>query len=317
MSKSKRAAAAPRAKKARAATAVAEHEIEVAPSAESEEPARYSWKQLAKKIQPASKQELEQFAINVPVASLVELGATVRSERILTDGLRWLGQIVAFWTKLDKEGREAFVGFSDQRLRVLSSMLLALKSAVERNSAAPNLELDHAAAVSRADAAYKRGQRLRALTVRALEQAASSEASLAPQIVEANTSAQSPVELIKTLRSLATLVKKSLANESLRAQLEADGVHSGLVKRLTDIAAELKNGVDSNGAHGSKPVPQSEIDQLDGECLLTMKLVRAVFAEAKLSDPRVPTLTPLSTRSALGLRTDSTPSADEKQPPTP
>lgn len=316
MTSSKRGTAAPRVKKASAA-AVAAPEIEVARGAESDEPARYSWTQLAKKIQPASKQELEQFAIKVPVASLVELGATVRSERILTDGLRWLGQIVLFWTKLDNEGREAFVGFSDQRLRVLYSRLLALKSAVERNSAAPDLEVDHVAAVSRADAAYKRGQRLRAITVRALEQAASSEASLAPQIVEANTSAQTPVELIKTLRSLATLVKKSLANESIRAQLEADGVHSGLVKRLSDIAAEIERGADSKGAHGSKPVPQSEIDRLDGECLLTMKHVRAVFAEAKLSDPRVPTLTPLSTRSALGLRADSAAGADEKQPPTP
>jgi hypothetical protein len=277
--------------------------VERAEALPNDAPARYTWEQLAAKIGDASEQEFEDFSVNVSTADLVKQGATVRSERILTDGLRWIGQIYQFWSKLKPAERAEFIGFSDARMRVLFARLRALKSAVARNAAAPNHAAALAKAVREAEETYRRGQRSRRRLVSALVQAAQSDASLAAQVAAANQPASDAAQLAKTLRALADVARAATASRAVatHGQLQRDGVTDAWLDQLVALAAALEAAAGTGGKASEKPIPQSEIDRLDGVCLLVLQDVRRVFAAAQEEDPRVPTLVPLATRSVFGM----------------
>jgi hypothetical protein len=288
-----RTAPAARAKKAPGVTAA-----EVAAS--SGEPARYTWVELKKRIGEPSAEELEVYAVHVPDEELVKAGATVKSQRLLTDGRRWLGQLWPYWSKLSADDKQNILGFSDARLRVTLAHFLALDSAIRSNESAPNVAIDHARVVAEADARYRKGQREREAFAAALRGAVTSDASIAAQLAAANTPATNASDLAATLRNLAALALAAVGPTSNAARaLRADGFTDARIEALSTLAGELDRDASRGGAGGARPVSQAEIDRLDGVCIAHMQHIRSVFRTAKKSDPRVPTLQAIATRSVF------------------
>ncbi len=315
MTKAKKATRATRTRAVDARNAPIEAAKPAALAEPQAEPARYTWEQLAAKIAAPSEAEAKAFAVTVSTAELTKQGATVRSERILTDGRRWLGQIYPYWSKLTPVEKTDFIGFSDARLRVLFAQFVALKEAVAKNSAAPSHAADFAKVVAQAEATYKRGQLVRARIVRALTQAALSDPSLKAQVDAANTAAQDAAQLAKTLRAVIDVARGAVAHTLTGVQLTHDGLSPARLDELSKLVVELESAAGIGGKAGGKPVSQSEVDRLDGICLLAMQSVRSVFAAAQEEDPRVPTLVPLATRSVFGLSSGH--GTDEQPAPSP
>lgn len=272
----------------------------------SETPAKRTWEELVKKAGKATDEEVELFTTTTPATELVRLGASVRSQRLLTDGRRWLGQIWIYWSKLSAKEKSEWIGFSDARFRAVLADFLALKHAYERNAAAPSRTADEARDVVNANALYERGQEVRNTLVESLKQASGGDRALRAAIEAANTTAQEPKRLAKTLNNLVDEARKAAARDAkLARRFEADQITAAKLDEIEKLAVEIDRSGDSGGARAGSPVPQSEIDRLDGVCIERMRGLRAVFNAKKASDRRVPALVPFATRSVFGLGSDS------------
>ena len=107
--------------------------------------ARYTWEEIRARVPAADAKTLARYPVAATPNELIKEGATLRSERILTDLRLWLGDIVAWWSKLTPEERAATVGFSDARLQVVTHHAFALIGLVRRASKS-HAKSDHAAA---------------------------------------------------------------------------------------------------------------------------------------------------------------------------
>jgi hypothetical protein len=263
-------------------------------------PAKYTWEALRKAVGEASPEEQKTFAEAASVAELVKEGATVRSERLLTDGRRWLGQLWPYWSKLSAREKSQVVGFSDGRLRVTLSHFLTLLRALQTINKAPNHAAEHAKTVAEADARYRRGQWLRVQLVTALTESMRGNEAMLAALSAANTKATDAKQLARSLRNIVALAKSAIATESaLAAQLRADGVTDEYLDRLVAVADQLEVDAEGGGVAGERPVSQTEIDRLDGLCIAAMRRMLRVFRVHQKVDPRVPTLVPIATRSVF------------------
>ena len=96
--------------------------------------ARYTWEEIRARVPAADAKTLARYPVAATLAELIKESAALRSERILTDLRLWLGDIVAWWSKLTPEERAATVGFSDARLQVVTHHAFALIGLVRRAS---------------------------------------------------------------------------------------------------------------------------------------------------------------------------------------
>jgi hypothetical protein len=274
-------------------------------------PPKYTWERLHKLIGDPTEQERRIFAENIAATELVKAGASVRSERILTDGLRWLGQLWMYWSKLTQQEKERVKGFSDGRLRVTLGHFLALRQAVERNQAAPSRVASHAKAVAEAEARMRYGKLLRRQLRVALEESSRGRPSLVASLRAVDVKTQDAKQLSKALRDLVAVGRSVLASERALAEaLRTDGIDEAYLSSIEQHAAALEADAGDRGVLAETPVPQSEIDRLDGLCIAAMRRMRRVFSLQKNVDPRVPTLAAIATRSVFvrkaKTRADST-----------
>lgn len=277
-------------------------------------PPKYTWEALRKHIGDPTDEERRIFAEPIAVAELVRDGASVRSERILTDGLRWLGLLWVYWSKLTPEEKQRVRGFSDGRLRVSLAHFLALRQALERNRAVASRAASHARAVAEAEERYRRGQWTRRQLTVALGESFSGHPALAAALAAADAKAKDAKQLSKTLRDLVAIGRSALASDPVLAEaLRADGVDDAYLSSIEQLSADLEVDAGDRGVAGEAPVSQSEIDRLDGLCLAAMRRMRRVFALHKKVDPRVPALAAIATRTVFGGRTAQSAARKDEQ----
>ena len=265
--------------------------------------ARYTWEEIRARVPAADAKTLARYPVAATPNELIKEGATLRSERILTDLRLWLGDIVAWWSKLTPEERAATVGFSDARLQVVTHHAFALIGLVRRASKS-HAKSDHAAAVAVADTAYANAQRDRHLLRAVLDQAAPAAVGFAQSVAAADTAASDTAALDRTLGALVELARDTLRRGGPVAEvLTADGLTEASLSRYVAARAALRETHEKiRGAAGDGPVAQSELDQQDGLLLLHMEGLRKTFRALRAHDRRAPQLIARSTGSYFGRR---------------
>ncbi len=286
-----------------------------APSSPTDEPApvaRYTWDEIRARVPAADEATVARYAVIAPTNELIKEGALVRSERILTDLRLWLGEIIAWWSKLTPEERTNVVGFSDTRLQVVTHHAFALAD-LSRRAANPHAKSDHAEAVALADAAYARAQHQRRLLRAVLDQAASAAEGFAARVAAADGAASDAAALERTLGALVTLARDTLQRGGpVAAVLSADGLTPAALQRYEATLAALRETHEkTRGAAGSGPVAQADLDRQDGLLLLLMENLRKTFRALRAEDRRAPQLIARSTASYFGRRSRKADAAPE------
>lgn len=247
-----------------------------------------------------SSDEAQRYAIDVPNADLIEQGTQIRSEKILTDILRFSGILSEFWPQAAPAQKRELLGFSTPLLKVFVHAGKKLADMVEHHLASTDQrELQRSASIAVADQAYKEGMEERERLTTALEGVADLEAGLAARIAMASGRVTDFTTLANSIEALAKLAHEILANANSRAakQLGDGGLDAGLLAYFEEIASKVKaTGEQASGARTKGPVSQADLDLQDGICLALMDRVMKVFNRAHERDPSIPKLVPIATR---------------------
>lgn len=247
-----------------------------------------------------TQEEAERYAVEIPNADLMERGSQIRSEKILTDLVRFGGILGEFWPKASAAQKRHLLGFSEPLLKVFVHSGKKLADMVAHFDAnTDDREVSRAAAIAVADQAYKEGMDERERLVTALEGVAHLEPGLEERITKAAGRVTDFHSLAQSLTALAKVAKDIRQNAFSKAakQLEDGGLDSTQILAFEEAAAKVKStGALASGARTKGLVTQADLDLQDGICLSLMERVMKVYNRAHERDPSIPKLTPIATR---------------------
>jgi len=238
--------------------------------------------------------------VDLPSTDLVERGAKIRSEKILTDLVRIGGQAAEFWNHASPNQKRNLLGFSWPLLQVLVHSGKKLADMVAtRDANANEREANRAAAFAIADQTYTQGMDERDRLVVALEGVESLVPGLDARIAAARATVNDHDSLATSLQALIKLCRELLLNPQSRVarQLTDGGVTSVELNTLETLANSVKSaGEQASGARKQGNVSQSDLDLQDGTCLTLLERVMRIFNRAHERDASIPRLLPIATR---------------------
>lgn len=286
----------------------------------SEQAPTYTWNSVLAIVPAPTPEDSALYALEVPASDLVERGAKIRSEKILTDLIRLAGIAAEFWNHASPAQKRHLLGFSWPLLQVLVHSGKKLLDMVEaRSTTTEEREANRAAALAVADQHYAQGMDERDRLIVALEGVESLVPSLDSRISTARATVTDHESLSTSLHALVKLGKELLAESQSRAakQLINGGVTDAELTTIDTLATAVKTvGDHASGARKQGAVTQGDLDLQDGTCLAHLERVMRVFNHAHERDASIPRLIPLTTRRmfAMGRRA---PKAPPPAPATP
>lgn len=268
----------------------------------SDPAARYTWPDVLRRVGEPTREEIELFTPRRTAEEFARSGREIRSERIVTDVLRWAGTVLDFFDTASEAQKASVVGYHPGLLRVLVHKTHELNQLFQHqkeqaSSRDATLEHDRAHAASALDQAQKLRAQLLAV-LRSTARVAPTELSF-EQLDAASGTASDHPSMASSLRRLADLASSVLARKESRAarRLTTGGVRDEYLRRVRAIANELETaGARTSSARIRTDVSQSTLDRLDGECLELMEDLRDLFDAAHAIDPTVPRLIPIATK---------------------
>lgn len=262
----------------------------------------YGWAEVVRRAKPPTDSELALYSVQVAPDLLRIEGARISSDRILTDALRWSGQLIDFTTSAPADLQREVRGFSLGLLRVFVAEGHRLYEMNQRFQAAKSVRkagarIDQAAATS----SRKLAQAYRRQLVVTIKSAAQQDGAILRSVAEA----QGALDLSAALHALVALTRTlTAAAASLVGQRlilgGVDDAYLGTIETLATQAAD--NGTRITGPKKSTPVSQGELDVQDGICLALMDQLLLLFDAAHAINPKIPALIPIATRLYFGSR---------------
>ncbi|MDI3284145.1 hypothetical protein [Polyangium sp. 15x6] len=266
----------------------------------------YTWPAVLAMVPAPTQEEAERYADETPNADLMERGSQIRSEKILTDLVRFGGILGEFWPKATAAQKRHLLGLSEPLLKVFVHSGKKLADMVAQfDATADDREASRAAAIAVADQAYKEGMEERERLVTALEGVAHLEPGLEERITKATGRVTDFTSLALSLAALAKVAKDIRQNPLSKAakQLDDGGLDAPQITVFEEIAAKVKStGTLASGARAKGLVTQADLDLQDGICLSLMERVMKVVNRAHDRDPSIPKLTPIATRRMFPSR---------------
>lgn len=280
----------------------------------------HSWEDLVAAHGRPTAEDRELFGVTLPAAALVEVGAKIGSSRVLTDLLRFCGQIHD-----DQErtgGARAVLGFSEEYYRVIIDDGAKLAQMFERRRRGAR---ETGTAARAEEATLQR----RTISLRqtydqlhaALDHATRGEPALSTRVAACFTRAESPELLVPAAESLAKLANEVIGDGTsvLARRLAKGGITADKVEAFAAEAKGLTVLVNRGaGPRVGPAVTQRDLDLQDGICVAHMQALVDLFGAAREADPSVPNLVPIAARSLFGRRTPGsaapTPAAPAKAP---
>ncbi|MRG91390.1 hypothetical protein [Polyangium spumosum] len=260
----------------------------------------YTWPAVLAMVAAPTEEEAERYAVEISTSDLMELGSQIRSQKILTDLVRFGGIIGEFWPKATTAQKRRLLGFSEPLLKVFVHSGKKLADMVAQFDAhVDSREASRAAAFAAADQAYKEGMDERERLVTALEGVAHLEPGLEERITKAASRVTDFTSLAQSLATLVNVAKEIRANPMSKAakQLDDGGLDAMQITAFEEMISKVKTtGEAASGARIKGPVTQAELDLQDGICLSQMERVMKVFNRAHERDPSIPKLVPITTR---------------------
>jgi hypothetical protein len=281
----------------------------------------HTWTSLLALVPAPNPAETELYAVDLPSTDLVERGAKIRSEKILTDLVRIGGQAAEFWNHASANQKRNLLGFSWPLLQVLVHSGKKLADMVAtRDANADEREANRAAAFAIADQTYTQGMDERDRLVVALEAVESLVAGLDARIAAARATVNDHDSLATSLHALIKLSRELLLNPQSRVarQLTAGGLTSAELNTLETLANSVKSaGEQASGARKQGNVSQSDLDLQDGTCLTLLERVMRIFNRAHERDASIPRLVPIATRRMFSIGRKSARDITTETPETP
>lgn len=283
----------------------------------------HTWSSLLALVPPPSAADAELYAVELPPTDLVERGANIRSEKILTDIVRIAGQVAEFWNHAETTQKRHLLGFSWPLLQVLVHSGKKLADMVAtRNAHHDEREANRSAAFAIADETYKQGMDERDRLVVALEAVESLSPGLEARIAAARATVHDHDSLANSLQALIKLARELLSVPQSRVarQLTDGGVTTAELNTLETLATNVKSaGEQASGARTQGNVSQSDLDLQDGTCLAHLERVMRIFNRAHERDASIPRLVPIATRRMFAFATNrkNAPSLPPETPQSP
>lgn len=290
----------------------------------------YTWESVIAVVPAPTSKQSALYAIQTDPADLIESGTRIRSGKILTDLVRWAGQVAEFLPKATKPQRKMLLGFSDGFFSVLVHEGVKLRDMVEaRGGNVDDRETKRAGLISAAAQSFADGQDERDRLANALAGLSHIDSTVKERLDMAVGRAGDAEELSRSLHALVELARALRADPaSLTAQqLDDGGVDDAELKSIDLLADEVKtNAAKAEGARAQGVVTQADLDLQDGICLAHMDRLRKIFNGAHDRDPAVPHLVPIATRRIFapvrkkkeeGTAGPAAPAAAEKTAPKP
>jgi hypothetical protein len=260
----------------------------------------YTWETLLAAVPAPTPEQTALYALTTPPADLIEAGAHIRTDKILTDLVRWGGQIAEFLPKATTAQRRRLLGFSEAFFRVTIHEGAKLRTMADsRSGKVDDREAERLALISAAAKAYGDGMDERDRLITALEGLRQYDSTLQERIDRARGRVADAASLERSIRALVKLAQTLLADsQSLLAQQLVDGGVTPQELADVEAAGEAAKTTDAaaSGARAQGPVTQAELDQQDGVCLAHMGRLLRIFENAHEKDPSIPHLIPIATR---------------------
>ena len=256
----------------------------------------------------ASEAEVQRLIVTAP-EQLVALGLTVAAERVDADSARLYGLATDFYQQATPAQRQALLGLSADLLRVGAwAAQRASELARTRRTELEAQVVDESGEVAEAEALLRRARGRREQLRAALLLCAGNLPSRRTEILGAYALLGERGEVLgESLRRLARLARSYL--DSRDPNLKARAVATGLsVPLLNDTFAlagrtdELRTSVPA--LRPAVSVPLRELARWDGVNLTLLAHLLDVFDAARLIEPSIPRLLPMSLRgwfSPLGV----------------
>ena len=260
-----------------------------------------TWGDVATRLGAPTDAERAMYEARVSPDDRVAMGRRLASSKILTDLLRWMGDIAAWQSRTPEAARKKLVGYSDGHVRVAFAEGEALRALVDRYEAG-----EGAAAVTQGGADAHVAST--ATTVRhdydalynAVADATLGDARLRGKVEAAWSKATRPKPLAAAVKLLADVASEILGKKGspIAARLAHETVTPELVAGLVASAKAL--GVASERAAGPRAagaVTERDLDLQDGTCLAHMTWLYGFFGALHAKDPGAPHLVSIATRS--------------------
>lgn len=264
----------------------------------------YTWDFVLALVPAPTPEAVARYTLKTPTAELVELGATIRTEKVLTDLVRWSGQVAEFLPKVTPAQRRLLLGFSDSFFSVLVYEGKKLREMLESRSGNKDArEAKRVAVLGAAAKSYSDGMDERERLTNALVGVAEHDTGkLRERIDQAEGTVDSAEDLVRSLKALAALARTLLADPTTQVaqQLVDGGVTNEELDAFEATAEAVKStAAAAAGARAQGAVTQAELDEQDAVCLTHMGRLMRIFRTAHSKDPSVPHLVPNSSRRVL------------------
>jgi hypothetical protein len=260
----------------------------------------YTWESVVAVVPVPTSQQAALYTIQTDPADLIESGTRIRSGKILTDLVRWAGQVAEFLPKATKEQKKMLLGFSGGFFSVLVYEGVKLRDMVgARGGNVDDRETKRAGLIAAAAQSFADGQDERERLANALAGLAHVDPTVKDRLDLAVGRAGDAEELSRSLHALVELARGLRADPtSLTAQqLDDGGVDDAELKAIEVLADEVKtSAAKADGARAQGVVTQADLDLQDGICLAHMEKLRRIFNGAHDRDPTVPHLVSIATR---------------------
>lgn len=258
--------------------------------------------------------------VQIPVDELIEIGATVSTDRIGTDSARLFGFAADFLAGATKEQKAALIGVTPDFLRIGAwAAHRDLELWTQRRAQLAEAAGSKRAAEAGADAISRRARGRREQLRAALLLASGGTARRRAEVLNAyGTLGERGEHLGESLRSLSQLARAYLSSRDPEVKNRA--VAAGLSLALLNETAALAMQADSERQDASAPraigaaVPQREVDRWDGLCITFLSHLIDLFEAAHLADPSIPKLQPISLRTFFSPARAKKPLPDAPKP---
>ncbi|MEW5854784.1 MAG: hypothetical protein AB2A00_38765 [Myxococcota bacterium] len=260
--------------------------------------ATFTLQSVSALVGTATPEEIELFSVALTSAELVEMGRLISSGKILTDAIRWGGQVAQFCAQATPEQLQQ-MGFSTAQLRVFWKDVVELDQRNRARRAGAEVVSDQREVdATAAEEKVLQGRAERRALYAMLSNAARDNTAQAA-VETAHGTAPDTDGLVASLKQLSALGLQWLSSGAVQGRrLAASRVTA---ERFT-AAAALANEVEAaarkaSGAGVSGPVTQAQLDEQDGRVLSHMTALRSLFGATRQDDPNVPLLQPIASSS--------------------
>ncbi len=265
-----------------------------------EVPAKYTWATLGARVASPTEDDQRLFGVRRTVTELREAGRQIGSDRVLTDGLRWLGQLVDFLHAEPNPSSLVF-GFHPGVVRVLHAELRTLRALVAQRTAKTEAAGQYqAGAKALVD---DLGQSLRGRYTQrraALLGAVANDVELTAKVSRLPDARVAVDKLPGAVAALVTLIEDlSSRSDTVGERVRARGFSERDNVTLGDEAIRLHEALELRNAPQGALVDPKILDAQDGVCLTLMGHLLEMF-DGAAEQPGVPRLVPIATARFFG-----------------